>query len=178
MRSSRRALRELERNDLASAGELPINLVPMIDILTVLVLYLLVGTIFKHFAILELNLPGPAQPVPADQPPPLQLTITMRSSELIVSDRFGVVNRIATADGAYDLATLSAKLTEIKRRNPNEDSVTVMLEPDIAYEHLVAVMDATRLFPPDTPEGKHRASMFPTIAIGDAPPIAEAAPAP
>ena len=51
MRSSRRALRELERNELANKGEPPINLVPMIDILTTLVLYLLVGTIFRQFTV-------------------------------------------------------------------------------------------------------------------------------
>ena len=65
MRSARRALRELERNELANKAEPPINLVPMIDILTVLVLYLLVGSIFRHFTVLTLNMPNTAPEAPA-----------------------------------------------------------------------------------------------------------------
>src|SRR5690348_5826953 len=91
MRSSRRALRELERNELANKGEPPINLVPMIDILTTLVLYLLVGTIFRQFTVLELNLPGPAQQVQTDQKPPLDLKVVLRQQRLEVHDRNGAV---------------------------------------------------------------------------------------
>ena len=99
MRSVRRALRELERTELASKGEPPINLVPMIDILTVLVLYLLISTIFRHFTILQLNLPGPAQAVPAEERPPLDLKVVLRAQRLEVHDRNGTV-RLLDARGA------------------------------------------------------------------------------
>ncbi len=91
MRSSRRALRELERNELSGKGELPINLVPMIDVMTVLVLYLLVGTIFRQFTVLQLNLPGPSQAVPAEERPPLDLKVVLRAQRLEVHDRNGTV---------------------------------------------------------------------------------------
>src|SRR5262245_121486 len=100
MRSVRRALRELERTELANKGEPPINLVPMIDILTVLVLYLLVGTIFRTFTILQLNLPGPSQAVPAEERPPLDLKVVLRAQRLEVHDRNGAVRVLDnTLDG-------------------------------------------------------------------------------
>lgn len=187
MRSSRRALRELERNELANKGEPPINLVPMIDILTTLVLYLLVGTIFRQFTILELNLPGPAQQVQTDQKPPLDLKVVLRQQRLEVHDRNGAVRVLdnvptsqpgtAPAAPGYDIAALGQLLAEIKRLNPDEESITLLLEPDIKYDLLVKVMDAARAFPPGSAELTQGIPMFPSIAIGDAPRLA-AAPAP
>ncbi len=174
MRSVRRALRELERNELASKGEPPINLVPMIDILTVLVLYLLVGTIFRQFTVLQLNLPGPAQPVPAEQRPPLDLKVVLRAQRLEVHDRNGTVRLLASADGAYDTAGLGALLAEVKRLNAHEESVTLLLEPQVKYDALVQVMDVVRVFPPGSAELAAGVPMFPAIAIGDAPVLASA----
>jgi biopolymer transport protein ExbD len=168
MRSSRRALRELERNELASKGEPPINLVPMIDILTTLVLYLLVGTIFKQFTVLQLNLPGPTTPA-ADQPPALNLTVILRQDRLEVSDRGGTVRVIENGDGTYDLAALGTLLAEVKHKAGDEESITLLLEPEIKYDLLVQVMDTVRVFPPGSPELTQGIPMFPAIAIGDAP---------
>src|SRR5689334_24565945 len=147
MRSVRRALRELERTELANKGEPPINLVPMIDILTVLVLYLLVGTIFKQFTILQLNLPGPSQAVPAEQRPPLDLKVVLRAQRLEVHDRNGTLRVLDNTAAGYDHAALGALLAEVKRLNPSEETVTLLLEPQVKYDTLVQVMDSVRAFP-------------------------------
>lgn len=167
MRSVRRALRELERNELASKGEPPINLVPMIDIMVVLVLYLLVATLYKHLAIIELNMPTTA-PTPTHEQPKLQLSVTVRARELVVSDRYGAIRRVANADG-YDLPALSQLLVEIKRKAPEETSINILLEPDIPYDVLVQVMDTVRLWPADLPQEFGSKDLFPEIALGDAP---------
>lgn len=185
MRSVRRALRELERNDIASKGEAPINLVPMIDVLTVLVLYLLIGTIFRQFTVLQLNLPGPSQVVPAEERPPLDLKVVLRRQRLEVHDRNGTVGVMENVPngqpeagrGAVDVAALGALLSEVKRRNPDEESITLLLEPDIKYDVLVQVMDTVRAFPPGSAELTQGSPMFPLIAIGDAPKLAAAPPA-
>jgi biopolymer transport protein ExbD len=177
MRSSRRALRELERNELSGKGELPINLVPMIDVMTVLVLYLLVGTIFRQFTVLQLNLPGPSQAVPAEERPPLDLKVVLRAQRLEVHDRNGTVRVLDNATG-YDTGGLGALLAEVKRLNPHEETVTLLLEPDIKYDALVQVMDTVRAFPAGSAELTQGIPMFPAIAIGDAPGAAPAAAAP
>ena len=177
MRPIRRALRELERNELANKGEPPINLVPMIDILTVLVLYLLVGTIFRQFTVLQLNLPGPNQAVPVEERPPLDLKVVLRAQRLEVHDRNGTVRVLDNVGTAYDTASLGTLLAEVKRLNADEETVTLLLEPDIKYDVLVQVMDAVRVFPPGSAELTQGIPMFPSIAIGDAPKPAAAAPA-
>ncbi len=183
MRSSRRALRELERNELSGKGELPINLVPMIDVMTVLVLYLLVGTIFRQFTVLQLNLPGPSQAVPAEERPPLDLKVVLRAQRLEVHDRNGTVRVLdnlldgrpeAGRGSGYDTAGLGTLLAEVKRLNPHEETVTLLLEPDIKYDALVQVMDAVRVFPAGSAELTQGTPMFPSVAIGDAPRLAGA----
>jgi biopolymer transport protein ExbD len=167
MRSSRRALRELERNELANRGEAPINLVPMIDVLTVLVLYLLVGTIFRHFTILQLNMPNTA-PVTVEDKPPLELSVTIRATGLEISDRLGALQRIDNTAGAYDMAALTQLLLQIKQKAPQETSINLLLEPDIPYDTLVHVIDAVRLWPEGVQQTLGTPELFPAIAIGDA----------
>jgi biopolymer transport protein ExbD len=173
MRSSRRALRELERTG-ANNGELPVNLVPMIDVMTVLVLYLLVGTIFRQFTVLQLNLPGPSQAVQTEERPPLDLKVVLRAQRLEVHDRNGTVRVLNNGAPGYDVAGLGALLSEIKRLNGHEESITLLLEPDIKYDALVQVMDTVRVFPPGSAELTQGIPMFPSIAIGDAPKLAAA----
>ena len=175
MRSSRRALRELERNELSGKGELPINLVPMIDVMTVLVLYLLVGTIFRQFTVLQLNLPGPSQAVQTEERPPLDLKVVLRAQRLEVHDRNGTVRVLDNSASGYDSAALGTLLAEVKRLNPTEETVTLLLEPEVKYDALVQVMDAVRVFPAGSAELTQGIPMFPSVAIGDAPRPAAAA---
>lgn len=167
MRSVRRALRELERTELASKGEPPINLVPMIDIMVVLVLYLLVATLYKHLAVIELSMPTTAPTLTSEQPK-LQLSVTIRAGELVVSDRYGAIQRLPSTEG-YDLPALAQLLVDIKRKAPEETSVNLLLEPNIPYDVLIQVMDTSRLWPADLPQEFGSGDLFPDIALGDAP---------
>ncbi len=169
MRSTRRALRELESSERANKGELPINLVPMIDILTVLVLYLLVGSVYEHLAILQLNLPAAQAAAPADDKPVLQPTVIVRRDWLELRDRRGKFQRLENGAAGYDLGALSGLLLEIKRQAPQETSITLLLEPNISYDTLVQLMDSVRLLPADSAAIPGLTELFPAISIGDAP---------
>jgi biopolymer transport protein ExbD len=169
MRSARRALRELERNELANKGEAPINLVPMIDILTVLVLYLLVGSVYEHLAILQLNLPAAEAAAKPSDKPVLQPTVIVRRDWLELRDRRGVFQRLDNSASGYELEALSGLLLGIKRQAPQETSITLLLEPNISYDTLVQVMDSVRLLPEGTAPEPGVTELFPAISIGDAP---------
>ncbi len=169
MRSVRRALRKLQRNELANKGEPPINLVPMIDILTVLVLYLLVGSIYEHLAILQLNLPATQSASQVDDKPDLQPTVIVRRDWLELRDRRGKFQRLDNSPEGYDLEALSGLLIEIKRQAPQETSATLLLEPNISYDTLVQLMDAVRLWPAGVETIQGVTDLFPLISIGDAP---------
>ena len=166
MRITRRTLRQFKRN--ASAGhQEAINLVPMIDILTILVIYLLISALSPQLAALNLDLPSSQVSVAAPKKQPLQLTITLRREGFTVSDRTGLVRSIAQTAKGYDLTQLGEVLAQIKQKNSEETSATLLLEPDVAYDLLVQVMDTARLTPV-TKKNETPQEMFPDISIGDA----------
>ncbi|SHF10060.1 Biopolymer transport protein ExbD/TolR [Microbulbifer donghaiensis] len=76
----------------------------------------------------------------------------------------------------YDLKKLSKFLLQVKASYPDKTDSILLMEPNIAYEHLVGVMDAVRGAEvrvedadPDDPEAVERVELFPDISIGDAP---------
>jgi biopolymer transport protein ExbD len=151
--------------------EAEINLLSMIDMLTILVFFLLVHGGFVRLAILELNLPT-AQSQASAETPEFQLEVTVRETGIEVGDRAtGLLNRIDKTDDDYHLDQLTAYLAQVKRQFPEKTDATLLLEPDISYDLLVAVMDRVR----ETEriaEGDGqlvRSELFPEISIGDAP---------
>jgi biopolymer transport protein ExbD len=157
-RNLRRATRRVRRK-----RAMELNIVSMIDILTVLVFFLLVNA--TGVSILGVNLPS------TSSSPPKQnkvLRVVVRQNGLTVADEAGIVRQFNNATpGAYDLAGLAGVLDQIKDRDPTEDKITLLLEPGIAYDTLVQVMDTVRL-QPGTP-GHPQRDLYPEISMGDAP---------
>jgi hypothetical protein len=62
-------------------------------------------------------------------------------------------------------------IISLKRDHPSKTDASVLLEPDIEYDHLIQVMDVVRSAPkPDAEEGDTtRVALFTDISIGDAP---------
>ena len=148
-----------------------INLTSMIDMMTILVFFLLVHGGFVRLAILELNLPS-AQSVPTKEPPTLALEVTVRESGIEVSDRnAGLLSRIdKTADG-YDLPKLTEYLTRVKQQFPDKTDATLLFEPEVQYEAMVAVMDRVRVAEQMDAASNRvvRNELFPEVSVGDAP---------
>ena len=148
-----------------------INLTSMIDMMTILVFFLLVHGGFIRLAMLELNLPA-SQSEPSKEPQTLQLEITVRESEIEVGDRSaGLLSRFEKGVDGYDLAKLTEYLTKLKKEFPERSDATLLLEPSIQYDSLVAVMDRIRVAEQlDAASGRVlRTELFPAISIGDAP---------
>lgn len=156
-----------------------LNIVSLIDVFAVLVFFLLVSSSISaaRLNIISLNLPSPDQTAPPPEPEkvPLQLTITMRGTGITVSDSRGVLKRFANTESGYDIGGLSELLIEVKRNAPDEKSVTLLFEPEIPYDNVIQVMDATRIAPLSLAGGMKR-ELFPQISIGDAAALAGAAP--
>ena len=72
---------------------------------------------------------------------------------------------------AYDrvLDGLSEALQGLKSQAPQTTRATLLLEPQVAYEQVVQIMDAVRVVQVSRDGGREQAELFPDIAIGDAP---------
>jgi len=147
-------------------------LVPMIDIFTVLVTFLLMTAVFSRTVILELKLP-PANAEFTPPPPGLQLEVIVRKDSLLVSDRnSGPLAPFPNISGSYDFDGLSKYLQQVKSKFPDKTEATVLLEPDIPYDTVVQVMDRIRVLEVNAGLNVEQYELFPDISVGDAPLIA------
>jgi biopolymer transport protein ExbD len=164
-KNTRRAMRRAKRR---RGTEL--NLVSMIDVLTVLVFFLLVNQI--GVSVLGIELPGP--PVASAEPPPEQqdLSVVVRESGLTLADNGAPLAEYPKTEQGYEYTALVAKLVELKQAAPNDQRISLMLEPGIAYETLVSLMDAVRS--DSLSPGSSGAELFPQVSVGVAPEAAAA----
>ena len=167
-----------------------LNLVPMIDIFTVLVTFLLMTAVFSRITILQLDLPSSTASTSAT-PPAFRPEVIVREAGFEITNGSRLIATLPKVNGEYDLQGLSALALSLKREYPEADDASVLLEQEIPYDYLIQVMDAIRSIevPADsapavaaTPPGSGpqsssrkalprttRMLLFTRIAVGDAP---------
>jgi biopolymer transport protein ExbD len=162
------AMRKLERRHRKPAELL---LVPMIDIFTVLVTFLLMTAVFSRTVILELKLPSQSAEF-VEPPPGLKLEVILRQGMVQVADaKSGPLATFPRSSAAvpYDLGGLSEYLQQVKAKYPDMTDATLLLEKDIPYDALVQVMDTMRIIEQRQNNVLVQAELFPDVSIGDAP---------
>lgn len=110
------------------------NLVPMIDVLLVIVIFLVVTTTYSRYAELQINLPTAEANKPAERPDQINVAVTAQGQY--------VIGRTPIADG--DPARLSVELRRAARGNPDP---MIIINADAAsdFQMVVNVMEASRL---------------------------------
>jgi biopolymer transport protein ExbD len=147
-----------------------LNLTPMMDILTVMVVFLLITAVFTRITIMELNVPTNAGGSASNQPN-VAIEVIVRTAGLQIANGSTVEATIPKKDDQYDIQMLHEILTRLKAMYPEKEDATVLMEPDIKYDYLIQIMDAVRGADVRV-EGSEEAKkvvLFPHIAIGDAP---------
>jgi biopolymer transport protein ExbD len=151
-------------------------LVPMIDIFTVLVTFLLMTAVFSRVTILQLDLPSANQSA-APAAPVFRLEVIVRESGFELTNGETLIAALPKVDGEYDFATLSQLTQQLKRENPDVDDASVLLERTVKYDYLIQVMDTIRSADAasgeesaaDSSARPQRVQLFTNIAVGEAP---------
>ncbi len=147
-----------------------LNLTPMMDILTVLVVFLLITAVFLRITIMELSIPTAGGGAAAGNPN-FSIEVIVRSSGLQIANGRTVEASIPKKDDQYDIELLSKALVRIKQQYPEKEDATVLMEPKIQYDSLIQVMDAVReaVVRAEGSREVTKIALFPKISIGDAP---------
>lgn len=147
-----------------------LNLTPMMDVLTVLVVFLLITAVFTSITVMDLNVPTSSGDA-ASNKPNIAIEVIVRNSGLEIANGSSVEAAIPNIDGKYDLKKLSELLLRLKAQYPQKEDATVLMEPKVEYDYLVQVMDTVR--GAEVREEGHneveKVVLFPKISIGDAP---------
>jgi biopolymer transport protein ExbD len=163
-RSSRRIKKDAEL-DITSFMNLMIVLVPV----------LLMMMVFSRITVLELALPGLGEANEQnidvkDQ----RLELVVRADNIAVYYPQGyLVKDIAVNEQGYDYPALQMVLKQIKQtlinKNIHIKAAALLLEEDIPYQVIVALMDTTRSYQDVLIASVVDAELFPEISLGDAP---------
>lgn len=147
-----------------------LDMTTFLNLMVVLVPFLLITAVFSRITIIELSLPtsqGASAPVEASY----RIEVIVRATGLELTDGKMVLARMPMVDGEYDLASLAEHVLSLKRDHPDSDDASVLLEPDIEYDHLIQVMDVLRSadLPGEAGREPTRLALFTDVSIGDAP---------
>ena len=154
-----------------------LDLVPIMNLVTILIPFLLLGAQFLRIAVIDTALPSPPAATTAAAPDDgLRLTVAITSEgytvtgrdELLAGGKAIPCDVVGCADGkAYDADGLTRLLSTLKGRWPDEKYVVLVPESEITYEVLVRTMDAARE-DREGSIGRVRAVLFPAVVIAGA----------
>jgi len=114
--------------------ELEINLIPLIDVLLVIIIFLMLTTTYSKFSGLEINLPTSDAPAAKEQPNEIDITITAQGDVLI--------NR--TPVGGRDLESIVAALRRLVPEGEKAPLVVINGDAKANFQSVFDVMQAAQ----------------------------------
>ena len=156
-----------------------LNITAFLNLMVILVPFLLITAVFSRVTVLELNLPSKDAIAKQEEKIKLQLELVIRQHSFEVRDsNIGRIKYIKRNVAEPDWKVFTDTLVEIKSRFPEEQSITLLLEPSINYKTLIQVMDRVRSADVVQFTEVENVELFPNISIGDAAILEEVSAAP
>ena len=113
--------------------ELEINLIPMIDVLLVILIFLMITTTYSKFSGLEINLPTADAPQNKEQPNEINVVVTA-AGEIMVNK---------TALGGRDIETIASAMRRLTGTG-KEPVVIINADAKAAHQSVIDVMQAAQ----------------------------------
>ena len=160
---------KLRRRYMTGRQAASVDVTAFLSLMVILVPFLLITAVFSRLTILELeSAAGDSEQAPLQDA--LQLVVVVREAVIEVQHggQDSAVRIPRTSDGT-DVAALASLMHELKARFPDSQEATLLIEPQIAYDVLVQVMDAVRIWYGRQETGGAGMELFPQISLGEAP---------
>lgn len=123
-----------------------INIIPVMNLFTSLIPFLLLCAVFASTAVLELSLP-PAQEEGVglnggtEETESLTLTIAVMKDGFRIGGTGTILPLIPKKDNNYNYESLKEQLKKIKQTFPTQEDIIILSEPQIVYDLVIQVMD-------------------------------------
>ncbi len=123
-----------------------LNLVPVIDLMSVLITFLLITAVWTQVSMIQLgaSFASPRDPEQKEiKPPPLEdvvLKLEIRKTGYVLFVGKDV-RPIPKINNTFDDESLEADLKKVKQLYPDKGSVKMAIEDEILYEVVVGAMD-------------------------------------
>ncbi len=128
---------------------LELNLVPFIDLMSVLITFLLISAVWTQVSMIQLgaSFASPRDPEQEIKTPPpledlvLKLEIRDKGYVLFVGKDVRSIPKLKGLKGEYDKDSLIADLNKVKQMYPDKGNIKMAIEDAIVYDHVVSAMD-------------------------------------
>jgi biopolymer transport protein ExbD len=168
------------------------NLLPIMNLMTILIPFLLLSATFIKLTIIDSALPASTQPsdkvsqevspTPTPEEKKLTLTVFIREDGFTVGGIGGILDvgnekekteeeKPQTIiekkpDGTYDYDKLKEILVRIKDAFPGQNTVILLPEPQIKYDDIIQLMDVARTYKKKQPDGSETEELlFPSPVL-------------
>lgn len=111
-----------------------INLIPMIDVLLVILIFLMITTTYSKFAGLEINLPTADTQAAQDQPTQINVVVTAQG-EIVINK---------TPLGSRDVDAIAAALQRVAGSGSKEPVVVINADAKATHQSVIDVMQAAQ----------------------------------
>ena len=111
-----------------------INLIPMIDVLLVIIIFLMLTTTYSRFAGLEINLPTADAQVSDDKPVEINVAVTA-GGEVVINKR---------PVSGTDVAAIAAALRAVAPVNAKDPVVIINADATAVHQRVIDVMQAAQ----------------------------------
>lgn len=123
-----------------------LNLVPFIDLMSVLITFLLISAVWTQVSMIQLGAsfasPRQDQETPIKPPPLEDLVLRLDIKDVGYVLYIGKdVRAIPKINGEYDQLSLYNDLAKIKQMYPDKGGIKMAIEDAIVYDHVVNAMD-------------------------------------
>lgn len=161
--------------------EEPLNLVPIMNLVTILIPFLLMSAQFVSLAVIDSTLPAITVEVTDTTPPEekLNLSILITANGFTLTGTDKVLPPDSETEGpkipcldagcrspeSYDYHALTERLKKVKDRYESEENVIFVPDGGVPYEVLVLTMDAARDDQEDKDDQGKPRTLFPFVVI-------------
>lgn len=127
-----------------------LNLVPFIDLMSVLITFLLISAVWTQVSMIKLGASFASQKNPDELEPPkpnplesLVLKLEVRENGYVLLVGKDRSDFPLLSDGTYDSAGLLAQMQKVKQLYPDKQDCKMAVSDTIAYEKMILAMDVT-----------------------------------
>ena len=163
--------------------EVTLNLIPIMNLFTALIPFLLLSAAFFHLAVIKISVPVASETGDTDiakEEDKITLNLSIQkdkfelggSSDVLDTAQKAKLTRVVQRPANPDkdarkavMEELSKKAKEIKGGYTASDTVIIVADGDIPYEEVVEAMDAVREITVERAGIKSRVTLFPKVVL-------------
>jgi len=137
----------IESSGKGRSTNVDLNLVPFIDLMSVLITFLLISAVWTQVSMIQLgaSFASPQVASQSQYQAPLLEDLILKLDVVASGYTLQVgaeTKPIPKKNSEYDSVTLVAELAKIKKAHPDKAGIKIAISDDILYEHVITVMDA------------------------------------